>query len=241
MHEDCLLLKVTVASNLICAITKHIQTHTVSACPPIIWTLNVSRTNYCMYNYDGKSDIKIRQFLEGWGVTYDNDKLRLTGQIDNVHAPRQECRSLLCGCKQTGVWLSGDCTQTDSKALRAIWCLSNSQLNRRNLKRIMRASEKTVKGGPKCVLNPSQQRGAETCVRPVGLVRYTLGSRWPKCWGYFTNKSIRSKHVTWEYLLKSKTATQDKAEQNRAKCSSLFHKIWIKWTAMFHYFAHLLS
>lgn len=57
---------------------------------------------------------------------------------------------------------------------------------------IMQALEKkkkTVKSGTKCVLNPFTGRGGQRCA-PVGLVRFTLWSRWPKCWGCSTNKSI---------------------------------------------------
>lgn len=71
--------------------------------------------------------------------------------------------------------MSAHYTQTDSKALHAIWCLSNSQLNSRNLKRIMpgiscelsEKKKKTVKSGTKCVLNPSQ-RGVYEDVRSTG-------------------------------------------------------------------------
>lgn len=52
-----------------------------------------------------------------------------------------------------------------------------------------RKKKKTVKSGTKCVLNPFAGRGGQRCA-PVGLVRFTLWSRWPKCWGCSTNKSI---------------------------------------------------
>lgn len=72
--------------------------------------------------------------------------------------------------------MSARYTQTDSKALHAIWCLSNSQLNSGNLKRVMpgiscelseKKKKKTVKSGTKCVLNPSL-RGVHEDVRSTG-------------------------------------------------------------------------
>lgn len=63
--------------------------------------------------------------------------------------------------KSVGVWVSGDCAQTDSKASHAIWCLSNSQPNSRNLKRIMRALEKEEKK------KKQSEEWNEVCPKPL--------------------------------------------------------------------------
>lgn len=122
--------------------------------------------------------------------------------------------------------MSGDCTQTDSKALHAIWCLSNSQLNSRNLKRIMRASEKTVKSGTKCVLNPSQAEGGRDVRSAGGLSQIHTVIQMAKMLRLLHKQApyLNMSVLNSQYLLKS--TTQDEAEHDKAEDSSLLHKIW---------------
>lgn len=68
-------------------------------------------------------------------------------------APRQECWASSLGCRLTGVWVSGHCTQTGSKASRAIWCLSVWTWN------VSRKCSKSSEGRSKVCPEPPGCRG----------------------------------------------------------------------------------
>lgn len=141
--------------------------------------------------------------LGGWGLQQQR-KCKINGskwqwsmmpvKLWVCHAPRQECWSLLTGCMQTGVWVSGVGTQTKTPKPYVqygvcqilSWTAGswNASCERQ------KDSEGWTKVCPKPVGAEGGRVGAEMCVWPVGLVRFTLWSRWPNCWGYFTNKSI---------------------------------------------------
>lgn len=85
---------------------------------------------------------------------------------------------------------------------------------------IMQASKKKKKGeewNKVCPKPLCGQRGAEMCVQPVGLVRFTLWSRWPKCGGCGTNKSIIYVSIYVSIHWNLQAHTQDKAERDKKK------------------------
>ena len=86
------------------------------------------------------------------------------------HHPKSDRSS---GCMQTGVWVSGDCTQTDSKLYVQYGVCQIHSWTAGTSCNIMWAHHasvrKTVKAGPKCVLNPSQAEGGRDVCSAGGL------------------------------------------------------------------------
>lgn len=132
------------------------------------------------------------------------EKLRLTGQSDSGRRYRWSCcERVLPKAKSVGarsrapcsVGVSGGCTQTDSKALRAIWCLSNSQRNSRNFEMHNARVQKTVKGGPKCVLNPLVAEGGRDVCLATGFSQIHTGLQMAKIFRQFHKQGY---HALWE-------------------------------------------
>lgn len=127
--------------------------------------------------------------------------------------------------------MSGDCTQTDSKALRAIWCLSNSQLNSRNLKRNMRGHHartscdrpKNSEGWTKVRSKALTAEGGRDVRSAGGLKSDSHCDPDGQNVEAISQTSLLSKHnVRWEYLLKATLATeqmQNMMEQKISLCS----------------------
>lgn len=84
-------------------------------------------------------------------------------------------------CKLQPGCLAIYCTQMNSKASHATWCVSKSQRNSRNMKSLMRSLRKKKKSRPDCLLERQMTNGG---------IRSTLLTRWSKCLCFVINKSI---------------------------------------------------
>ncbi len=161
----------------------------------------------------------------------------------------KSCWSQLTGCMQTGVWVSGDCTQTDSKALRAIWCLSNSQLNSRNLKHIMRAHHasisckhtETVKGGLKCVLKPSHAEGGKDVCSAGGLSQIHTVIQMAKMMRLFHKQVHYLKIMSGRVLTKICSCNTQHSRTKSKSFLFFFTGTEVNTQQCLSYFAHLLS
>lgn len=115
----------------------------VSACPPIVWAWTIITYNASYSNCSWYIDLRLVA-----------DASWVPGSVSCL------TQRVLDSGNLTGVWVSGNFPQTDSKAVHAIWCLSNSQRNSRNLKQLVQAFKKNNKEWTKVCPKPSAAEGS---------------------------------------------------------------------------------